>query len=1622
MADDSLYSVANTHSVASGEGDLGDKVMDFVTKGIPLAAASGVTSILNTAISLGNAFGGDSKQINLTKEIRDYDDDLSKYYEAHKENIDLGGFIGTSLVPGSLGVRGLKALQTVKSGEGIGKNTYTVAGYFAGKQQKYLEAAAETIKSPLNNVFAKINGDKLAAVATGYGEQFLQGAVFETAVLLSMNQNPILEPADRGYFQNIIYHAPQALMNAGLFGAVGGTIGIAGITGQINKKIIQEDFKNFPHITASRQGLSNLSEGTLISHDFAVLQDLKGALKEMETGVEFLNVAEAKATQKSIQLQKDTINSFQGELRVYITERLFKKENNDLAKMLLKELDNTKIGIEHGYPVLPEEYIARILGGAERAKRITEADTPVEILLARKTRDVGSKIDPGIIKDVPFKKGEIPPLPGVTGTPISDTAKVLADAAFDVTKGKAYQGIRTGLPSRIIKIAGENKGVMLEGAYPHAGDLGKIDLEKLKLGQLKIDGDAVIVAKDFDPFANTPTMSSYQFLLAHAKDAPLPSVISAKNIPEIEAAVLRGVKDVRDFNIKITDGIGLPDDLPSALRMLKDDLIIELRNEGKGVDYISRALNVPENYITGAAQGLNDPIILGSISQRALEDFTQPLFMKVEYSGIGVADRFFANGMREVQKSSQISKTQRETAAALIFGEAGKNFVPPKGALPPTPTISGAAGFATSSNGPYGSTMMIAMQSGKMVDKLAKEQAVRWIEKLTPTMQAIKNSPQDLYVRNLVATRIRAASEDMIRVPSELHPGAIETDLVLAPRSFVAEMFLKEEPLTFAELISGRGDQIVKVGMNSKEAEFLLARQELTAEQAGKWNVAFKARGRDTTFHSDAFYEPPIDTARQPFFVLVRHGNPLDDIRPLSVVVAQSADSLKTKMDLIKAQLGDQVEMFTKDQIKLNKQLEGVYDSGLLFGKTGVDSALKKNGILSDLIPRKDDYIFQEMEAWIWKQAQAINRQGVELLYGSELAELRFIEKNWAETYSSKFGAAKLETAVNPYTQVVNTFLNLSNKGNYDKLWGSINNAAQSAYATMTGAYRDAFKQATEGKLPFEEANRIAKSHGFHNATEGLTEEVFRETFKDQNSLSKLVSKVNLAAGTMMIRMDFLNSLINVMSLPVLLASESKAVRTELQKTLGMEVLIPGTTEKLPTTMKMMFDATQSFWKKDMTVVEGQQIPLKKLFEEFGTSRTNLQQIQDSFAIPLGAVSSSKEALAYGNNLVGQVAEFGTKWTGNNLAEEFVRYQAAYAGLKFAQAQGITSRGELAAYVNLFVNRVHGNYLASQRPTLFSGPVGQAISLFQTYQFNMLQQMTRHLQEGNYKSVAVAAGLQNTIFGLQGNPLFWQLNEYIGNSNGKHRDLVTSVADLTGTGGEWNDPAKWILYGLGANALQVNLYNRGDLTPRFTTIVPTAPQDIPAVSIASKAIGSFVNSIKAVGNGAPLGESILHGIAHAGFNRPLAGLASLAAGGKTTAQGTLLAAYNDFDSMTVAAKLAGGEPLNNAIAIDSYYRLQGYKSVNAKRMADLAEAVKLTNSTGDVDPEKTQEFMGKYVAKGGNIENFNKFMIGALRNSDQSIVNRVKQNTANPLAQRQLSWLGADLEDETNTSPEPTLP
>jgi hypothetical protein len=379
-----------------------------------------------------------------------------------------------------------------------------------------------------------------------------------------------------------------------------------------------------------------------------------------------------------------------------------------------------------------------------------------------------------------------------------------------------------------------------------------------------------------------------------------------------------------------------------------------------------------------------------------------------------------------------------------------------------------------------------------------------------------------------------------------------------------------------------------------------------------------------------------------------------------------------------------------------------------------------------------------------------------------------------------------------------------------------------------------------------------------------------------------------------------------------------------------------------------------------------------------------------------------------------QWGDTGEALTGNRLAEEFNRFVAADVMKQItdiAVKGGIMDTRSQLAYINTFVNRTQGNYLASQRPMLFQGPVGQAIGLFQTYQFNLVQQLLRHVTDSNSKSVATMMMLQGGIYGMNGLPAFNAINTHlVGGAPGNRNNTDMYQAAYSAGGAEGGD---WLMYGALSNVgglfhpdLKNNMYTRGDVNPRHLTIVPTSVSEVPIVQATGKVLGNLWEVIGQTAAGGDVGGSILRALEHNGISRPASGMAlALEAIGRsdgkvisTSNKDNMLMAH-DLLSLNTLVRLAGGKPMDEAITQDALFRINTYKQKDKAARDTLASAIKISTLSGDApEQEQIEAFANTYARTGGKQTEFAGFMARQSMNVKHSQAEKLRTNMSSPFS------------------------
>ena len=222
MAYNQLYSVAARQD--SDDSGFFDGVTDFMQYGITSAATSGVLSMANTGVALANTFGGDYEYYDTEDTLNGMGlEQTADYYKEHQGALDTVGFVATSFIPGAAGV---KAMRMALKG-GSSSSIKLVSGLSeASNTGKYVKDMTAAVRAGASDA---IGDTKRKAILSGFYKNAVEAAAFETAVAVTMNQSPVLNNEDLGYFDAVgnVMTSGEFYLGIGLGAGIGGIMDAA---------------------------------------------------------------------------------------------------------------------------------------------------------------------------------------------------------------------------------------------------------------------------------------------------------------------------------------------------------------------------------------------------------------------------------------------------------------------------------------------------------------------------------------------------------------------------------------------------------------------------------------------------------------------------------------------------------------------------------------------------------------------------------------------------------------------------------------------------------------------------------------------------------------------------------------------------------------------------------------------------------------------------------------------------------------------------------------------------------------------------------------------------------------------------------------------------------------------------------------------------------------------------------------------------------------------------------------------------------------------------------------------------------------------------------------------------
>jgi hypothetical protein len=1609
------HQIGNTNSSIfdpSTWGDRADSVLKFSVSTLTRAVAS----TYNSAVSVGSMVGlADTTDMADTKQwLQGMDDDLGKYYDSHKESVDTWGDVAAMFAPGLAGVKvlnwGQKSLALATEGR-AGLSLASHLGTLPTKQAQFAEMAAMEMKNT-QNPFSIINANLAKSIGTGLAQNALELAAFNTAAAVTMRSfSPIFKDEDAS---DIAYNS---ILGAGFTGV--GIMGSAAIAktymdvrkaGNAVDKVIKplqtvktEPVSGTPQADRIAIHIDNIQAvpvlKALIPSEFAQ-QSERAAIATIDTEINNGRLAATELT-----------GNGDSELGVKVFDTLNQFQSNQVAMKT---------------PGLAVISRAGVLTKAENAIKDTKAVVYMKL--------TGSRNEGGVEGTFGTLVSEAPAL--TLADKFRSTEEVLAETA----KYKHSQGQKWSILDAL-----DN---------PHNADARYITaMESTFNPEVAVGArDIPYLEKAYEYLkSNTATIDTVK--LTDGRELGVPEL--TKYLTELKSSEANILRENTPLVATKAGAVLSEYDIASIVNVAPSyllDATLNLKNPAS--DWFQRQATMQVETAAAIANGT------WRENKGMIKTYLQPTVAKMVYDTSKIADADMdlnvVKGMVGLKQDQAIYRQQAKNVTDLYLKEEAQNFPDriTKEVLTTSNRSGVGIGMLGAMNQGYRTIGSVAQLLGSLVTKIAQKSSAEIDEIFATSGHKIFNNPEADTEVWKIAQLVQQTPENYT-----LQNGVLRNMKLVAYENKVAAAKAEFQQLqqgTDIRAILKAKDDLDNIPKPVYEDTKAPVEIPLVTDGGKDWASTLQQHNSKRIVQQrnlrnsqgltvqegleDRFYIPPPSPRDFPHFAFVVDQTPTSTGH-VSMIHANTASDLEALANKVPTEQGFKV-IFKGESEDFHKAL-GNYEYDLGINENYINTALKRSGASGAFFPVTDGReVFNRTINWAKQQEIGLLRDMVEHKYSAEFAELRRQGERYGLAESSVKGYvadAFKKVASNPYNDIVNTALGYSHMGSAP-LWQGVNRLAETSIATIASKLQGTFdKVKTVEDLAL--LNNHLRDIGVNVFTDAATAALANHSAPTP-VLSKFIQSANSLLTFFMLKADPSNAATNFISRNVLATTEiPNLIKDTMTATGGAaadalgHIAIPGTAAKILSPLKLIAEA-DAYWLKN---VAGRNMATKgdALWEKFAgwnllpnytDQMRNMNQaatlIGNETPIMLNEKRSAMLAAAK------KIDAFASTVSGNNMIEQGNRFRSAYVAYKVANEAvkaGVITEDVVSSIVNTFVNRVEGNSIASQRPLLLQGPIGKAIGLFQSYQFNFLQQLFRHVGEGNNKSTAMLLGLQGSINGLNGLPAFNFMNTHIiGTAGGNvdHSDIYTKTYDTLG-----HEAGNWLLYGLSSNMLihpdaKVNLYSRGDINPRQLTVIPTTLADVPIVGATTKFIGSMYEAAQKINKGSDIFGAFLQGVEHANISRPLAGLAQVLQAVNnpygsvvsTTNKGDI-SMQNDLYSAMTLARLAGSKPLDEATTLDAHYRVQVYSGARLAQIENLGESIKATVLGGKIPTsEQINGFASEYARAGGDQLHFNKFFTTQVLNANKSNVNQLVENANNPFSKYMQKIMGGyELSDFVNS-------
>lgn len=1614
------FQITDLHNISNGGVSWtnplswGEKLQDM-GRFIAVSGLSGINSFYNTAAYVGQFFDPGIQERDTADWITQLDTDLGDYYRMNQESADVTGFILGAIIPGLGGIRvfnaGQIALKTAINTGKVGGTTGRALGLLVPKTDEFMSLAMKDITASTTTLNL-VNANTTKAIGAGLWQNVMEAAAFETMVQATMFRSPILQQQDGwDIVQNIA-------IGGALGGGIAGIFGAARLRGQLKTAIREEEvlrrpFQERVQFSAASPDANRLVQLSFDSEMAAVPITLRAA-----DGTLIENNFAATKTLYEQKIQSNALDQ--------------RKAWNNLSTD--SQLGNTVANLMS--PVVKD---GRLVPGFAQ-QTYESASGAVKILRA------GDQHPLELAQAKALAKGE------AVENPIAVRfIKLQGDdsgSVFDSPGSYLSWADRYATPDKVRAAIRESFG------FKHTFEPTN------RWSALKLKGAKAVEEAE----ARHIWAAKSSGML---KEIPENAVIDRHDIPMLQRAYDDGRTDIKIVSgegptVSI-DPVSSKEELYKIIKQSKNETIEHFnrsfltkrgkQKKGKEPGLIPKAqaqdgavgiiADVRKNYLDGNPSGVEADDIFATaaaqakyhrqLSDRGLSLTTEeaatpvqflPKYAKVVYEqskDIAALNENVLDGIAHYAAMEKIYVESAQRAASKVLGKWWEQLpLLRKEKLVTATRDDPSAGLFSNDSSAYGTIGSSMSFIGSIVRAVKQDFRKNLNDELAPAMTKMAEKPEAVF-------EFEGLNQKITRTGKQFYLREAEDGTqVLIDKKLVKRTADGSEEINWEAAEDGVNAFNIR---NVETANFIRTHIAASGRRTQNFREINAAQGKIDNKDPDVFRPIRPDLKQYQHFALVVDPR-ITGTGHVSIITAASQKELAELVQKVPPEYKVRYKTETEDYYKAR----GEYEYQRTLSENYLNSELGNKGVFSNFFPKSDPQkIADDILQQHYRESDTLVYESVRLNYEPQFGLLEDLGRQYSLVETSKFAsrADMIEAqSKNPYFNQIKTALDISKINEHPLVYGAnklLDTAVSKAWASITRTF-DEIK--SPGEL--DKINTLTAEYGIQPAFYDAAMQALVNHTAPRGALTRFVRGANAILSRFTLGLDPLNALNNVIGSNVLRGTElgllTRAIQEGNQAVAGdlsalAKIKLPGVDAEVLSPTKLLAQAVTNFWK-DVKQPGQQYGPLMAKYRDMQIIKDRAEQLKmlvDDFTLK-GTESAAEldtrmaRGFARAKELTSEKLDTAEKLTGNTFAEEFNRFVSANVMdqiTSIAVKHGLMDDATARTYINTFVNRVEGNIVASQRPLIFQGPIGQAISLFQSYQFNLIQQLLRFTAEGKAKDLAMLAGLQSTLYGYQSLPGFQAINVHIIGQlggNDAHKDLYDITYGAVGrTAGDF------ILYGIPSTLLDTNIYSRGDVNPRHLTILPTSLQETPIVAGWGKFFGSIYETTKRIAGGGDVWETFLQGVEHNGINRPLAGLAqTVQAFGpegqaySTSNKGTILY-QNDLMSLATLTRLAGGRPMDEAIVNDALFRVRTYEARRREKLLSLGEKVKGTLIQGNQPTEEQiNQFAEEYAKLGGKQKQFNKWMMEMYKNANTAQAEKLAESLNNPYSYKLQLLMGGE--------------